>query len=465
MSAPLRDPKELTEWLELDYFRRPRGLRRWTRRLGWAALGLTAAFVAFTLWPRQHTIYEAGPVSAGHALFNDRCEVCHAAPFQTAARFWPPSGNARSVPDANCLQCHAGPHHNPMMRDDEANCAACHREHRGHAPLARVPDAHCTACHADLVGQYPGTPLKKVRDFTPAGHPPFRWWKGDDDPGTIAFNHKVHLAEQGVKMPGRSALKKLDCRDCHQPDEASRYMKPIRYEQHCKECHPLAVRVTGALKTPALLQEAARFGANPAPHDRPEVVRGVLRDRYAELGRRFKHDLFGLPEAAEPETAPALPWRPAPPPASKQEWDWTQDQLHQAEQVLFTHGGGCAYCHTPTRAWKSGKGPGGLPEYAPSQINRRTFPRIGESDRWLPQSSFNHHAHRMLNCAECHKAKTSERTADVLLPAINNCMSCHNPRAGARSDCAECHQYHPRAGRDVWRGRRTIHESIGAGHP
>src|SRR6516225_11228147 len=111
MSAPLRDPKELTEWLELDYADRPRGLRRWTRRLVWAALGLAVLFALYALWPRHHTVFEAGPVSAAHAMFNNNCAACHDESFQTAARLWPTAHDARSVSDDKCLQCHDGPHH------------------------------------------------------------------------------------------------------------------------------------------------------------------------------------------------------------------------------------------------------------------------------------------------------------------------------------------------------------------
>jgi hypothetical protein len=500
MSAPLRDPKDLPAWLELDYFRRPRGLRRWTRVLCWTALALTVALVLFTLlWPRQRTFYKAGPVATPHQMFGHDCGQCHTEAFNTVARLWPPAGDFRSVPDQNCLACHPGPHHAGRILKEEAGCATCHREHRGQAALARPPDAHCTRCHADLEARHPEAKLRNVSAFTRAGHPPVRWWEGREDPGTIAFNHRVHLAEEGLPTldpkqvkamwgeegatngpPDRPAphRKRLNCESCHQPDESGRYMKPISFEQHCKECHPLSVRVTGPLPSARLRKAAGEFAATPAPHREPKDVRAALRDRYAELAGRFRQDLFGLP-AADPEAVPALPWRPDPPPESKQEWDWVQGQLHTAEQVLFTRGGGCAYCHTPTEAWKSGKGKGGLPEYLPSRVNRRPFAFPGhpgtavESALWLPQARFDHHAHRAWDCGECHPAKTSTRTADVLIPPIDNCMSCHNARAGARSDCAECHLYHPREGRhdwktggaEPWRGTKTVPHGNGAGYP
>jgi hypothetical protein len=469
MSSSLRDPKELTEWLELDYHRRPRGLRRWTGYLSWAALGLAGLFAVYALWPRNHTVFEAGLVSTAHAMFNDNCAACHAENFRTMARLWPPAANVRSVSNQTCKSCHDEPAHNPLVLGTEPDCASCHHEHRGQAALARVRDDHCTACHRDLGGLYSGkTDLGSVMGFNPGGHPPFRWWDGHNDPGTVAFNHKVHLAEAGVKKPGHPDPVRLRCDDCHRPDDAGRYMQPVRYEQHCKDCHPLSVQVTGEWKGDGIRKAAAAFARTPAPHREPEAVRAALRDRFAELARSYQRELFGLPPAAEPEE-PRLPWQPVPPPLSKEEWDWTQQQLHASERMLFTRGGGCAYCHTVKKEWKAG----GLPEYAPSQMNQRTFPKIGTSDRWLPQSYFNHHPHRIMKCTECHKAETSSRTKDVLLPAINNCMSCHNPQAGARSDCAECHQYHPRQGAHAWKmggalpwgGEWTINDILHLGRP
>ena len=46
--------------------------------------------------------------------------------------------------------------------------------------------------------------------------------------------------------------------------------------------------------------------------------------------------------------------------------------------------------------------------------------------RWLPHSTFDHHVHRPLACAECHDtATTSTETKDVLLPSVAVCRRCH----------------------------------------
>jgi len=66
--------------------------------------------------------------------------------------------------------------------------------------------------------------------------------------------------------------------------------------------------------------------------------------------------------------------------------------------------------------------------------------------RWLPHSRFSHRAHRPFACVGCHdQAKTSTKTADVLLPTIATCRMCHGGAAGARVACVECHTYHDKS--------------------
>ena len=53
----------------------------------------------------------------------------------------------------------------------------------------------------------------------------------------------------------------------------------------------------------------------------------------------------------------------------------------------------------------------------------------------------------MVSCTSCHThTPQSKETADILLPNINSCRTCHQ-QAGAEHDaadgrCSECHQYH-----------------------
>src|SRR6185295_550729 len=50
-------------------------------------------------------------------------------------------------------------------------------------------------------------------------------------------------------------------------------------------------------------------------------------------------------------------------------------------------------------------------------------------------------------CQDCHKAETSDRASDVLVPDIAKCNACHGaPKtktaAATDADCASCHSFH-----------------------
>ena len=70
---------------------------------------------------------------------------------------------------------------------------------------------------------------------------------------------------------------------------------------------------------------------------------------------------------------------------------------------------------------------------------------------WFVQSRFDHRAHRLISCTDCHaQAKVSQSTSDVLLPSMDSCTTCHVPqatpqnKAGATISCIACHDFHDR---------------------
>jgi hypothetical protein len=487
MSSAFRDPKNLSEWIELDYFRRSRFLGWLRRRATWVTLGVSVLLVGGTLLlPWTSKLYQAGPVSTAHAMFNDNCAVCHTESLQTLRRFWPGNASVRAVPDEACLRCHDGPPHN-AEQVSAPHCAGCHREHRGREALARLPDSACLACHARLKDNTRHPDQCRFRDVTgfPDGHPEFALWLGTDplaprakDPGKLRFNHQVHLRPEGVPVlapvtgagaaGGKLQTEHLECDRCHRQDSAGRYMLPIRYEDHCRRCHPLTVMIAGKMedagdrdqKEAEAFAEAVRaFAREPAPHPKPgesaELVRAALRERFLRFAREHPVVLAGR------EAEPVLSWPgPRSPEAiTEPQWRWARGQLEESERLLFVNvqgpvnrrvleerPGGCAYCHIE-------KGPvqGGLPEYERPNLRQR----------WLPHSRFSHESHRMLDCTQCHAARGSSRTEDVLLPKLETCARCHNARAGARSDCVECHGYHDRGHGPEPTKHRTIDECLG----
>ncbi len=464
MPSEFRDPKNLADWIELDYFRRPQRLRRLWTPFVLVALLLSGGYVTYLFAAARRTAFQARPVSSAHAMFADNCSECHTQPFAPLARLWR-GADHRSVPDEACLKCHRGDLHHATAVG-ERRCVSCHREHRGHAELTRVEDRHCTSCHADLQNFYqprkpddPPAPQcdPHVTAFLPGRHPDFR---KRPDPGAIRFNHAVHLAEAGVltvdvgqiekqaeqakKQGGRLYLdvgkgnkpaEKLGCHSCHQPDAAGEYMQPIRYEAHCKRCHPLTVQPIGAFdrRQEDLARDFAKPSlAHPAPHQSPDFVLAGVRDRLSRFIQAPNNKEAFLKGPPQPEPPRPIPGSARPAALARQEHEWVNHQQEEVTRLLFDGAGGCRYCHQETTDPRGR--PGGVPAYAPSKI-------LG---RWQEHARFSHKSHRMIGCAECHPgAASSQATGDVLLPKmIRTCMECHSGTGGARSDCAACHLYH-----------------------
>src|ERR1035438_7100471 len=64
--------------------------------------------------------------------------------------------------------------------------------------------------------------------------------------------------------------------------------------------------------------------------------------------------------------------------------------------------------------------------------------------QWMKNAWFDHKAHQLVDCTECHtEARKSQKTEDVLLPGIATCQKCHSGGQNAAvSQCYECHVYH-----------------------
>ena len=427
MPAP-RTSKSLAERIDLGYWRHPHSLRRWKWVLAGIAPGLAVVWLLWAAVRGDQRIYEARPVSPAHAMFANDCKVCHTESWQTAARLVSFDPKRRSVPDSACLHCHDGPiHHDHQLPADVPNCASCHREHRGKPELARVTDSACVSCHADLKTTSQPTAFDwHVTSFL-TGHPEFGVLKrGDADKAAIKLNHAVHLKPEGVRGPN-DKVEILTCSSCHQPDAERRYMQPIDHEKHCSRCH-----------SNSLTFDSERFADQPAPHREPEIVRAVMRQRYTEFIRKHPETVGN---EASPRQERRVPGRAIDGPMTQAQWDWVNQQLAEADRVVFQGAGGCRYCHTIVSS-ESGW-----------QVTNPSIP-----NRWLRHSRFHHDSHRMLECTECHAATTSTQTSNVLLPRIESCRKCHGPKDGARSDCVECHLYHGKSQQD-FKGPLTIDQA------
>jgi predicted CXXCH cytochrome family protein len=448
MPSSFREPKSLSESLQLDYYRRPRGIRRLRSRLGWPTLIGCLALVGLTFWPRARFVYEAHPVSPAHALFNDNCEVCHEKSFTPALRLINSSSAMTSVDNQTCVKCHEGPpHQDPERLADSTRCATCHPEHRGKTEMARVSDRRCADCHEDLSKVVQDPRVGKATAFTESGHPDFR--KIDQTGSKINFNHKLHLglprqkslrdANSPAMMETMKRMERDSCQFCHKTDAAGEYMRPINYEEHCKVCHPLNVFLFDQSQN----AETLAFMQLPAPHKEPAVVRDSLRQRLVEFLQTN-----GPKHAEATPTASVLPqFSPRTPMEDRS--DWVRFQLGGNESLLFAGANGCRYCHVVERPFDSESGR--LPQYANSGI----------VNWWYKSSRFSHRSHQMLECSQCHDAEDSGFNQVATIPGKALCLQCHEKdsrpwkKERVRSDCVDCHRYHKHSGQD-FKGTFTI---------
>ena len=86
MPSAFRAPRTLSNWFELDYYRRRTLFRGW-----WGGLLIVTAAVSLlglgVMWQvKGNTVFQAGPLSPPHAMFNHDCKLCHQDHGATLAR-------------------------------------------------------------------------------------------------------------------------------------------------------------------------------------------------------------------------------------------------------------------------------------------------------------------------------------------------------------------------------------------
>ena len=406
MAGRTRTTKKLAQRINLDYFKTLHGIPRWRRILsgGFVIVGLG--------WLGWHAVagspapYNAGPLGHAHAILGQKCNACHVA----QASF------EKSATDQACLGCHDGPIHK-ANQTFSPSCSNCHVEHQGTLRMASTSDRACTQCHADLQTTHGASKFaSSIRGFD-SSHPEFAVLRpGATDPGTIKFNHKVHLK---MDLRGPNGPVQLKCADCHRTQGAAAlmpvsfgpsnksYMQPIDYEKDCASCHTL--------------QFDRRFSES-VPHKEPQVVYDFVHQKLTAYIAAHPAE---IPLVDEPDKR--LPSRPPQPPA-RNAAEWVQQRMADAELLLWRKS--CKECHSLSYP----NGPDALPVVAKAAITAR----------WLPDAKFDHEAHQMVECASCHaKANESTETSDVLLPGVATCRQCHHSgKDAAEARCFECHIYH-----------------------
>ena len=389
--------------------------------------------------------WSSGPLSLAHHQLEGKCEACHVKPFE-------------AVRDQTCLSCHKDVHdHAPPARLANARgpdspgdtaqwriaqlfgkpgpgaCSDCHTEHEGGGRMPPPAQAFCADCHGSLKDRLPDTQLGNASDFGKQ-HPQFRpaiaLTAGSDkltrvsqaehprEANGLTFPHDLHLDQRGgaAQMARRTGKGSgLGCADCHRPTADGVRFLPIDMERDCESCHSLAYDKVGStfrrLRHGDVDQMIADLAV--APRRPAAIVSGRTRPgEYANGGAYYAR--FSPPAARPGSAAQAL-----------------------------SKNGICGECHTPAMA-------GGRFSVVP----------VTQVSRYLDHGWFTHAAHKQEKCSSCHAAERSASAADLLLPDLKSCRTCHSgeaaPRAKVPSNCAMCHDYHltPQAPRGVARRSR-----------
>lgn len=369
-------------------------------------------------------IWAPGPVASGHAHFGSQCDTCHAAPFS-------------AIKDSSCVQCHESMKHHSDQTAIHAvsgfadrGCVDCHQEHRGQGALISQHPKLCVDCHGEPEEFSDFPAMSKVVDFKRT-HPEFRYTVSTldvknqklvtsriqreegvplrDISGSL-FPHDSHLAENGIKGP--NGTEKLICGSCHAPDTARAGFRNLDFEKHCQRCHELK------LETPDRTIEL--------PHGQNDATRFLVETFYLPFAKQQsvsitaeQADLTARRRIGVLDEIPKV--------------ELTDREL-VTEVFEFQV---CGKCHLID---VSGEQPRVIPP-----VLRHT---------WMPAAKFAHTKHDAVPCRDCHSVATSKTGADLNLPSIQSCRSCHtdpHESDGVPSTCVSCHALH-----------RAEHQKMGA---
>jgi len=468
-----QNTKKRAQRIDLNYFKRTYPIPHWRRVLSIALTVVGLVWLGYALLAGSERPYSAGPVSHAHAMV--KCQSCHLE----AAPVW-----GTKVTDQSCEKCHQGPKHhaNTVNAGKNVGCQDCHVEHKGSMHLAATSENACTQCHSSLqsstgkfdyvtAGADGGMNIKSFAEGD--GHPEFAILrKKTKDPGTIKFNHAVHLQREMVDGSGKKIEKfmldihgkrvHLECSDCHRPAgltapwpyaDASLiqtllpgqhvenkpmgdYMAPVNFEEHCSNCHSLVfsddIPKAEHRVQPSVLKPWIEKQLTDYIKAHPDVLAHDMKFGIGPSNAEREFDkIFGV--GGDPRVVHRLDR--APP---RSQADWILQKMDDSELLLWRKT--CKQCHTLTYMETGGR----EVEDCPPSAKVPCVVKTNITERWFSHSSFQHQAHQMVKCQQCHvEAEKSKATADVLLPGVKVCQDCHKPGAdAAEARCYECHAYH-----------------------
>ncbi len=397
------------------------GIAGWSKRkLSWTLVAAVLLFGFLLPWLVMQNFLTAGPVHSAHSSVGDECDACHINLFQR-------------VPDSGCVECHTVARHTMQQEHvvlGDVRCATCHLEHNEPAELINQHQALCADCHADLPA---GVDLQRASDFLD-DHPDFKVslkrpveledggldWQvehvdlagaRDAERSNLKFDHKVHLAADGIMTPDGNRV--VECNECHVPEPGGARMLPVSMDEHCASCHTLAFDPDDPSRT--------------VPHGDAEAVMQALVEYYSArllgddpdaVDRRVRRPGQRLTRADRDRVAAEA-----------------RGQALAVAEDLFERRA-CINCHEVT---KTG---GEFPWHVQA---------VQLTEHFFPHTNFSHAAHdtEVTSCDSCHNATASEAATDLLIPGIDACRDCHgsgerrrNSAGQLPSTCVMCHGFH-----------------------
>ncbi len=405
------------------------------------APGITAPAVVGLAW-------NPGEFSDSHRFFAANCATCHEGAFSRVA-------------DAACLSCHRnlGGHVEPGVKVSAAGgriaatrCIDCHSEHRGQPGVIFRQASLCLDCHRDLDKTAPDAGVAAVTGY-PDGHPQFRATlvadaakkeharvalganpPPADHPG-LQFSHAAHLLPGGFPKLG---YKEMQCNDCHVAAPGGQRWLPVTYNGQCQGCHNLKFDDVALPWTDAKV-----------PHGDDGAVIAAVWNFYAAQAVKD-----GIAAPGAPATPPGVERRgagmsapPASAPLPSDVKGWIAAKSTTALGIVFDKNRGCNYCHYGTGADGAVDTDKVVAAMAAGgQAPLKVIAPVELRTRFLPNAAFDHARHRGMNCTDCHtSAATSQTSAEVMIPGIETCKTCHgaeHARLQIASTCITCHAFH-----------------------
>lgn len=385
-------------------------------------------------------LWSSGPLLAAHQLeIGDDCSACHKSAFQ-------------KVQDSACLDCHQSTadhfkkdtHPEFFSRVD--SCQRCHKEHNEPQMMVVESDSLCIDCHQGAIAlNDPGVDqVEPISGFDVDTHAPFKlefllpeitekgtgvgvnWYRKliradseQKEVSNLKFPHDLHLDKDKVQSldSGDAML----CSDCHQLNSDNEHFEAITMERHCSQCHDLSFNVADPDRQ--------------LPHGNPRSVIQSIEEHFVRVytdpnfrgeGKERRRRRPGLEVSVDrcDDTA----------------FSCAIERATIEAGIQFTQRG-CVTCHEV-----SDNGSNDL-------YSRWTVLPVKINHDWYARAHFDHLSHLTQQgesenqvCSSCHKAASSTESSDVLIPNIDNCLSCHGDQSVEEKvsvNCVSCHAFHP----------------------